>query len=87
MDRETWLQLLQLGVVAPYVYYVSEKQPMYFKVGLKLVVAALVMKNLPPLIEKAQPLIAAAQKMQQDNLIAAKETAIEGEFVETKQKT
>lgn len=80
MDRETWASILQLAVVAPYLYYISEKQPTYFKLGLKLVAAGIVMKTLPPLLEQVQPLIATVQKMQQEKDATAKAEAIEGEF-------
>lgn len=88
MNRDTWMQILQVAVIAPYLYQRSEKEKnMYFKIGLKLVVGAIVVGNLPPLIQAAQPLVAAAAKLQADanaQIVAAKEKAIDGEFTETK---
>ena len=83
MNRETWFRLLQVAVIAPYLYHRSEKESGYFKIGLKLVAAAVIVRNVPPLVAEVQPLIAAAAKMKADaEAIAAREKvdAIEGEF-------
>ena len=87
MDRETWKQILMLTVAAPYVYALSDDQTnSYFKLGLKLVAGAIAIDAVMPLFVKAQPLIQAAVKMQQEKeqlSAIKKESAIDGEFVET----
>jgi len=80
MNREIWFSLLQVAVVAPYLYSVSDKQNIYFKLGLKLVAGALVVRNVPILFEEIKPLILAAQKLQQESALANKTEAIEGDF-------
>lgn len=87
MNRETWFRILQIAVVAPFLYTISEQQKnAYFKLGLKLVAGSIVIMNVQPLFIELQPFIQAAIKMKTDadKLTAqAKENAIEGEFIET----
>ena len=84
MDRDTWFRILELAIVAPYLYTRSEKEKnLYFKVGLKLVAGALMIRALPPLMAKVQPLVEAAQKIAAQQTIN-KSTAIEGEYTEAK---
>jgi len=84
MNRETWFRILQLAVVAPFLYTMSEQQKnAYFKLGLKLVAGSIVVMNIEPVFRDLQPLVkAAAQiKINADALTAeSKENAIEGEF-------
>lgn len=83
MNREIWFRLLQVAVVAPFIYTISEKQTGYFRLGLKLVAGSIVIMNIEPLLKDLQPLIQAAAKMKADadRLTAEqKEGAIEGEF-------
>ncbi len=84
MNRETWFRLLQIAVIAPFLYTMSEQQKnAYFKLGLKLVAASVVLMNVEPLMKDLQPVITAALKMkaEADQLSAVqKENAIEGEF-------
>jgi hypothetical protein len=84
MNRETWFRILQIAVIAPFLYTMSEQQKnAYFKLGLKLVAASVVLMNVEPLMKDLQPVINAALKMkaEADQLSAVqKENAIEGEF-------
>ncbi len=90
MDRETWKQILMLAVLAPYVYTLSdEEKNSYFKLGLKLVAGAIAIDAIMPLFVKAQPLVQAAVKLQQEKESLAsfkKDSAVEGEFVEAPNK-
>ena len=87
MNRETWFRILQIAVVAPFIYSISEQQKnAYFKLGLKLVAGSIVIMNVQPLFIQLQPLIETAMQMKADaeKLSAQqKEKAIEGEFIET----
>lgn len=87
MNRETWFRILQIAVVAPFIYSISEQQKnAYFKLGLKLVAGSIVIMNVQPLFIQLQPLIETAMQMKADaeKLSAQqKETAIEGDFIET----
>jgi hypothetical protein len=84
MNRETWFRILQVAVVAPFLYTMSEQQKnAYFKLGLKLVAGSIVIMNVEPLMRDLQPVIQTAMKMKADaDAISAKEkaNAIEGEF-------
>ena len=83
MNREIWFRILQVAVVAPFIYTLSEKQTGYFKLGLKLVAGSIVIMNIEPLLKDLQPLIQAAAQMKLDaDSITADEkaSAIEGEF-------
>ena len=83
MNRETWFRILQVAVVAPFIYSISEKQTGYFRLGLKLVAGSIVIMNIEPIMKELQPLIEAAAKMQADAARLSeteKESAIEGEF-------
>lgn len=86
MNRETWKQLLMLFVAAPYLYALSDDQKnSYFRLGLKLIAGAVAFDAVMPLLTKAQPLIQAAVKLQQEKEQLSsirKESAIDGEFVE-----
>ena len=90
MNRETWFQILQIAVLAPYVYTLSDEETnSYFRLGLKLIAGAIVIKNIPPLLNTMQPLIAAAAQMQAsaDRIAEMKKSeAIDGEFVESKSR-
>lgn len=84
MNKETWFRILQVAIVAPFIYTLSEEQKnAYFKLGLKLVAGAVVVMNIQPLLQEAQPLIKAALRLQADAAKMdqqAKADAIEGEF-------
>lgn len=84
MNKDTWFRILQVAVVVPFIYTLSEDQKnVYFKLGLKLVAGAVLVMNIQPLIREAQPLIQAVVKLQSDAAkIDAQEkaNAIEGEF-------
>ena len=82
MDKDTWFRILQVAVVAPFIYSVSEKQNGYFKLGLKLVAGAIIIQNIVPLFDEVKPLILAAQKIQQDKFAAIKSEPIEAEYSE-----
>jgi len=48
MNRETWFRILQVAVVAPFIYTLSdEEKNSYFKLGLKLVAGAIIIMNVP----------------------------------------
>ena len=87
MNRETWFRILQIAIVAPFIYTISEQQKnAYFKLGLKLVAGSIIVMNIEPLIKDLQPLIQAAARLKIDaDTISAqqKRNAIEGEFTET----
>lgn len=86
MNRELWFRLLQVAVVAPYVYTLSEKQDGYFKLGLKLVAAAVLIRNIEPIARELAPLIQAAANMQAEKERLADQAnpdVIEGDFTET----
>ncbi len=86
MNREIWFRILQVAVIAPYLYSISEKQTGYFKLGLKLVAASVVVMNIEPLMRDLQPLIQAAAKLkiEADTLTAEQKAgAVEGEFTPT----
>jgi len=89
MNRETWFRILQVAVVAPFIYTLSdEEKNSYFKLGLKLVAGAIIIMNVPPLLAEAKPLIEAAAQMKAsaDRITAqTKADAVEGEFTEAKQ--
>jgi len=83
VNRETWFRILQVAVIAPYLYSISEKQTGYFKLGLKLVAGSVVLMNIEPLMRDLTPLIQAAAKLkaEADSMTAEqKASAIEGEF-------
>lgn len=86
MNREIWFRILQVAVIAPYLYSISEKQTGYFKLGLKLVAGSVVLMNIEPLMRDLQPLIQAAIKLQADaGTLSAEQKAgaVEGEFTST----
>jgi len=86
MNRETWFRLLQIAVIAPFLYTMSEEQKnAYFKLGLKLVAGSIIIMNVEPLMVDLKPVFTAAMKMkaEADQLTAeSKANAIEGEFVD-----
>ena len=50
MNREVWFRILQVAVVAPWLYHISSKTDQrYFRVGLKLVAGSIIMLNIKPL--------------------------------------
>jgi hypothetical protein len=84
MNREAWFRVLQVAVVAPWLYHISTKQTHspYFRVGLKLVAGSIVMLNVKPLMQDykdAKELIENVAKEMQPRAAANKGTVIEGE--------
>jgi len=65
MNRAAWFRLLQVAVVAPYLFHLSRKETGYFGVGLKLVAGSLIAMNLQPLMEDAK-----VAKEQAQNVLA-----------------
>ena len=61
MNREMWLRILTVAVVAPYLFRQSNKESGYFAVGLKLTAGALIAMNIVPLMADAKTLQAQAQ--------------------------
>jgi len=58
MNRELWFRILQVAVVAPYVYQLSKNSENdYFSIGLKMVAASLVVANIKPILLQAAPAI------------------------------
>ena len=84
MNRETWFRILQVAIVAPFLYTISEQQKnAYFKLGLKLVAGSIVIMNIQPLINDLQPVFQAAMKMkaEADQITAqSKANAVDAEF-------
>jgi len=60
MNREMWLRILTVAVVAPYLFKQSAKETGYFAIGLKLTAGALIGLNIVPLLEDAKVLRAQA---------------------------
>ena len=56
MNREMWLRILTVAVVAPYLFKLSGKETGYFAIGLKLLAGGLVAINIKPLIADAEVL-------------------------------
>ena len=86
MTRDVWFRILQVMVVAPWLYHVSNKSSStYFKVGLKLVAGSIIMLNIKPLMEdyKNAQLILAQLKSEIETVTATAPVIIEGEL-ETK---
>lgn len=84
MNREVWFRVLQVAVVAPWLYQISSKtdQP-YFRIGLKLVAGSIIMLNVKPLYQD----YLAAQKLLTElraNMAppAGSARAIEGDVIE-----
>ena len=81
MNREVWFRILQVAVVAPWLYHISNKtEQAYFRVGLKLVAGSIIMLNAKPLWEdyqNAQKLIAQLQEQMKQKQLP---TIIEGEI-------
>ena len=73
MNREMWLRILTVAVVAPYLFRQSTKESGYFAVGLKLTAGALIGMNIVPLLEDAKVLRAQASGFLQQ-VAAAQET-------------
>ena len=64
MNRDLWFRILQVIVVAPYIYKLSaETDNDYFNIGLKLVAGSIIMMNLKPLLVQAAPLLKAVADM------------------------
>ncbi len=83
MNREVWFRILQVAVVAPWLYHISTKQTSspYFRVGLKLVAGSIVALNVKPLLDdyaNVQKFIADLAK-QMPVVVANEKTIIEGE--------
>jgi len=94
MNREMWLRILTVAVVAPYLFKLSGKESGYFGTGLKLVAGGLVAVNVVPLLKdfenaKAQAAgfmaqVAAAQEtLNKNQRVAATIDVEDAEFVET----
>jgi len=84
MNREAWFRVLQVAVVAPWLYHVSTKQnhSPYFRVGLKLVAGSIVMLNVKPLMQdyaNAKELLENVAKELQPRTAANAGNVIEGE--------
>ena len=83
MNREIWFRILQVAVVAPWLYYIStETKSVYFRTGLKLVAGSIIMLNAKPLWEDyktAQVFIAEMQKQFNETKLP---TIIEGELAD-----
>ena len=56
MNREMWLRILTVAVIAPYLFKLSGKESGYFAVGLKLMAGGLIAINIKPLIADADVL-------------------------------
>ena len=84
MNREIWFRILQVAVVAPWLYHLSgsTKSP-YFRVGLKLVAGSIIMLNVKPLMndyKNAQVILADLKtKLDAANATATLPKIIEGE--------
>lgn len=82
VNRNLLLNGLMVGVVAPYLYKIADKEDVYFKLGLKMLAGTIAIVNLPPLIEEVKPLYQAAQMIKQQAEEKAKvqaEKTIDGE--------
>lgn len=73
MNREMWLRILTVAVVAPYLYKLSGKETGYFGVGLKLVAGGLIAMNIVPLMADAKVLQAQGKNILA-NLAKAQQT-------------
>ena len=52
MNRQLWFRILQVAVAAPWLFQVSNKADnVYFRIGLKMIAANLVIINAPHLIK------------------------------------
>ena len=84
MNREIWFRILQVAIVAPFLYTVSEQQKnAYFKLGLKLVAGSIIIMNVEPLMTDLKPVINAAMKLKADadaSIAQSKANAVDGEF-------
>lgn len=84
MNREIWFRILQVAVIAPFLYTVSEQQKnAYFKLGLKLVAGSIIIMNVEPLMTDLKPIMQAAMKLKSDaDAITAqsKANAVDAEF-------
>lgn len=88
MNRELFFRLLQIAVVAPYIYRTANDMDSdYFRIGLKMVAGSIVVLNARPLFEAAKPTIKAALdyyvEAQKRNAVDKTE-AIDGEYSELK---
>ena len=72
MNREMWLRILTVAVLAPYLFKQSQKETGYFGVGLKLLAGGLIALNIPPLMEDAKVLQAQAKTFMQQVAAAQK---------------
>ena len=66
MNREVLFRVLQVAVVAPWLFHISQKRDTspYFAIGLKLVAGTIIALNAKPLMQdfqNAQALIAQLQ--------------------------
>ena len=84
MNRDIWFRILQVAVVAPFLYTISEQQKnAYFKLGLKLVAGSIIIMNIEPLMTDLKPIVTAAMKIKTDAdalTAQSKANAIDGEF-------
>ena len=82
MNRAVWFRILQVAVVAPWLYSISGKtSSTYFRVGLKLVAGSIIMLNIKPLMQdyKNAQVLLAQLKTQMETTQANLPTIIEGE--------
>ena len=61
--REAFFRLLQVGVVAPYLFKLSKSETGYYSAGLKLTAATLIAMNVRPLIADYDMLAKDAKKL------------------------
>ena len=80
MNRAMWFRVLQVAVVAPYLFRVSQKEKGYFGVGLKLVAGSIVAMNIVPLIADAKTMKNQAQTLVAQ-LVKAQETLAKNQRV------
>ncbi len=83
MNREVWFRILQVAVVAPWLYHVSGKtNEKYFRIGLKLVAGSIIALNIKPLMNdyaNAQKLLTDIAKQMPNVSVVNDKTVIEGE--------
>ncbi len=84
MNREVWFRILQVAVVAPWLYHISTKQTSgpYFRVGLKLVAGSIIALNVKPLLDdyaNVQKSLKDLAAQIQNVSVSNEKTIIEGE--------
>ena len=85
MNREVWFRILQVAVVAPWLYHISARTDSdYFRIGLKLVAGSIIVLNAKPLYQdylNAQKLLSDI-RAQMEQETGPKTAVIEGEFTD-----